>query len=81
MYRAVATYTTMNTALKMDTNPTQVGQPRVWNLRMLATLAAIMVAKNDHQTLHAACIERALIAIETPRIPPPVQRIQLVRTY
>lgn len=77
MCMAMATHTTMNTALKMDTKPTQVGHPRVWNLRMLATLETTMVARNDHQTLHTAWFERALIAIETPRIPPPVQRIQL----
>ena len=64
----------MNTAINMDRNPTQVSQPRVWNLRTLAAAVTTTVARNDHQTVQAAWSERAFRAIPTPRIPEPAAR-------
>jgi hypothetical protein len=60
--------------MKMLANPTQVSQPIVWNLRTDAVAATKKVARNPHQTLQAACVDSALMPIETPRIPDPVQR-------
>jgi len=69
------TYTTMKTAMKMERKPAQVSQPIFWNLRMEAQAVTTTVARNDHQTVQAACSESALRPMETPRIPEPLQRI------
>jgi len=69
-----ATYTTMKTATKMETKPAHVSQPIEWNFRILAQKATTTVAINDHQTVQAACVDRAFRPVETPKIPDPVQR-------
>lgn len=68
----------MKTAMKIEKNPAHVSQPMEWNLRTLAQAATTMVARNDHHTVQAACVERALRPVETPRMPDPVQRIYLI---
>lgn len=63
--------------MKIDENPAHVSQPMEWNFRTLAQMATTTVAMNDHQTVQAAWVERALRPVETPRIPEPVQRMYL----
>ena len=66
--------TTMKTARKMEMKPAQVSQPIWWNLRAEAQVTTRMVATKENQTVQAPWVERALRAMETPRIPEPVQR-------
>jgi len=71
------TYTTMNTAAKMDIKPAQVSHATLWNVRTLAAAMTTTVARKDHHTVQAAWVERALRPMDTPRMPEPVQRTYL----
>lgn len=72
-------YTTMKTAMKMDAKPTHVSQAMLWNFRTEAVTATTIVARNDHHTVHAACVERAFNPIDTPRIPEPAQSTYAIK--
>jgi hypothetical protein len=75
----VTATTTIKTAVKMDTKPAQVRMPMLWNFRTDAVAATTTVAIKDHQTVHAACVDKALRPIDTPRIPDPAQRIYAIK--
>lgn len=72
--RVVTAMTTMKTAVKMDMKPAQVSQPMLWNLRTDAQRATNTVATKLNHTVQAPCVDKALKAIETPKIPAPAQR-------
>lgn len=63
--------------MKIEATPAHVIQPILWNVLILASAMTATVAKNDHHTEQAACSERALMAIETPRIPDPLTKTKL----
>jgi hypothetical protein len=56
------TYTKINTAMKMETNLAQVSQSIWWNLRTLAQAATTMAAISNHQTVHAAWVDKSIEA-------------------
>ena len=75
----VTATTTMKTATKMLVKPAHVSQPIWWNFRTDAVAVITIVPMNDHQTVHAACVESALRPTDTPRIPEPAQRTYATR--
>jgi hypothetical protein len=64
----------MKTAMKTERNPTSVTQLSFSNLRIQATKEMKMVARNDHHTVQAPCVDKAFIPMEVPRMPEPAER-------